>query len=109
MAGQPVHTCQLRNGLTLLVEPMADVQSAAFSLLVPAGSMYDPPDQAGCASVLVELMMRGAGDLDSEQLTNALDNLGLQRSESAERRFVSFGGATLAENLPAALRLYADV
>lgn len=109
MAGQQVQTCQLPNGLTLLIEPMADVQSAAFSLLIPAGSIYDPPDQAGCASVLVELLTRGAGDLDSQQLTNALDNLGLQRSESAERRFVSFGGATLAENLPAALRLYADV
>ncbi len=109
MAGQPVQTHQLPNGLTLLIEPMADVQSAAFSLLVPAGSIYDPQDQAGCASVLVELLMRGAGDLGSEELTNALDNLGLQRSESAERRFVSFGGATLAENLPAALRLYADV
>lgn len=109
MAGQQVQTCQLPNGLTLLIEPMADVQSAAFSLLIPAGSIYDPPDQAGCASVVVELLMRGAGDLDSQELTNALDNLGLQRSESAERRFVSFGGATLAENLPAALRLYADV
>lgn len=109
MAGQQVQTCQLPNGLTLLIEPMADVQSAAFSLLIPAGSIYDPPDQAGCASVLVELLMRGAGELDSQELTNALDNLGLQRSESAERRFVSFGGATLAENLPAALRLYADV
>ena len=109
MAGQQVQTFQLPNGLTLLVEPMADVQSAAFSLLVPAGSIYDPPDQAGCASVLVELLLRGAGDLDSQELTNALDNLGLQRSESAERRFVSFGGATLAENLPAALKLYADV
>lgn len=109
MAGQQVQTCQLPNGLTLLVEPMADVQSAAFSLLVPAGSIYDPQDQAGCAAVLVELLTRGAGELDSKQLTNALDNLGLQRSESAERRFVSFGGATLAENLPDALRLYADI
>ncbi len=109
MPGQQVQTFQLPNGLTLLIEPMADVQSAAFSLLVPAGSIYDPPDQAGCASVLVELLLRGAGDLDSQELTNALDNLGLQRGESAERRYVSFSGATLAENLPAALRLYADI
>ena len=109
MPGQLVQTHQLANGLTLLIEPMADVQSAAFSLLIPAGSIYDPPEQDGCASVLVELLLRGAGDLDSQALTNALDNLGLQRSESAERRYVSFGGATLAENLPAALRLYADI
>lgn len=109
MAAKQVHVQTLSNGLTVIVEPMADVQSAAFSLLVPAGSIHDPPDQSGCASTLVELIMRGAGELDNQGLTNALDNLGLQRSESAERRHISFGGATLAENLPEVLRLYSDV
>jgi predicted Zn-dependent peptidase len=109
MPEQLVHTFVLPNGLTLLIEPMADVQSAAFSLLVPGGSIYDPADQAGCASVLVELLLRGAGNLDSEALTNALDNLGLQRHEGVGRQHISFHAATLAENLPDSLRIYADI
>lgn len=109
MPEQLVHTFELPNGLTLLIEPMADVQSAAFSLLVPGGSIYDPAEQAGCASVLVEMLLRGAGNLNSEALTNALDNLGLQRHEGVGRQHISFHGATLAENLPDSLRIYADI
>jgi predicted Zn-dependent peptidase len=109
MADQQIQTHSLSNGLTVIVEPMADVQSAAFSLLVPAGSNYDPPGQSGAAAVLCDWVMRGAGSRDSRQLSNELDNLGLQRNEGVGNSHISFTGASLAENLPQALRLYADI
>ncbi len=109
MAKQQIQTHAISNGLRLIIEPMADVQSAAFSLLVPAGSNYDPPEQAGAAAVLCDWMMRGAGARDSRQLSNDLDNLGLQRNEGVGNSHISFTGATLAESLPNALRLYADI
>ena len=52
------------NGLTLLAEKMAGVQSAAMTLLVPAGVATDPVDRCGSANVLSDLVLRGAGDLD---------------------------------------------
>jgi predicted Zn-dependent peptidase len=109
MAHQEIQTHSIANGLTLIIEPMADVQSAAFSLLVPAGSNYDPPGQAGAAAVLSDWIMRGAGARDSRQLSNELDNLGLQRNEGVGNSHISFTGATLAESLPEALRIYADI
>ena len=109
MRNQDIQISTLDNGLVLVVEPMADVQSAAFSLLVPSGSVYDPPGQNGSASVLCELILRGAAELDSKQLSSALDNLGVQRHESVGPAHFTFTGATLADNLPAALRLYGDV
>lgn len=109
MVNQQIQTRSISNGLTVIVEPMADVQSAAFCLLVPAGSNYDPPGQAGAASVLCDWIVRGAGSRDSRQLSNELDNLGVQRNEGVGNSHISFTGATLAESLPAALRLYADI
>ncbi len=109
MAHQEIQTHSISNGLTLIIEPMADVQSAAFSLLVPAGSNYDPPGQAGAAAVLSDWIMRGAGSRDSRQLSNELDNLGLQRNEGVGNSHISFTGATLADSLPQALRIYADI
>ncbi len=106
---QQIHAHTFPNGLTLLIEPMAEVQSAAFTLMVPAGSIYDPPGGEGCAAILSDWITRGAGPRDSMQLTNALDNLGVQRNEGAGSHHLSFSGATLAEHLPAALRLYADI
>jgi predicted Zn-dependent peptidase len=55
------------------------------------------------------LVLRGAGSRDSRQLVLELDNLGLERSEAVHDAHTSFSGATVAENLPAALEIYADV
>ncbi|HEY2761856.1 MAG TPA: pitrilysin family protein, partial [Pirellulales bacterium] len=38
-----------------------------------------------------------------------LENLGVHRGESVSAAHTSFGGATLSKNLPAALRIYADL
>jgi predicted Zn-dependent peptidase len=88
---------------------MEDVRSAALNFLVPAGYVFDPDDHLGLASVLTEWIVRGAGSRDSRQLTLALDNLGLDRSENVGSVHIRFWGATLAKNLPAALDLYADI
>ncbi len=97
------------NGLTLLAERMEHVRSAALNFLVPAGCVHDAPARAGIASVVADMITRGAGKLDSEQLTLALDNLGLDRSESVGVRHMRFWAATVASNIPAALDLYGDI
>lgn len=109
MKEQHIETHTLDNGLTVVIEPMSDVQSAAFALMVPAGSNYDPSRQNGSAAVLCELLMRGAGNRDSKELSAALDDLGLQRNEGVGNAHLSLAGATLAENLPAVLRIYGDI
>lgn len=106
---QEVHHHTFANGLTLLAERMDYVRSAAFNFLIPAGCVYDPPKNRGIASVLADLITRGAGDRPSRELTLALDNLGVDRDESAGSLHMRFSGATLARNLPAALEIYADI
>lgn len=109
MPEQIIHTHELPNGLTVVIEPMSDVQSAAFAFLVPGGSAFDPVGQNGTASVLSDWITRGAGELDSRELSNALDSLGVQHSEATGLNHLSFTAATLGENIPAALRLFADI
>jgi predicted Zn-dependent peptidase len=106
---QAIHIHTFPNGLTLLAERMEHVRSAAVNFLIPAGCAYDPPDRVGMASALAELITRGAGDRDSRELSLAMDNIGLDRSESVGQLHMRFWGATLARNIPAALELYADV
>jgi predicted Zn-dependent peptidase len=109
MPEQIIHTHSLSNGVTVVIEPMSDVQSAAFCFLVPGGSAFDPAGQGGTAAVLTDWITRGAGDLDSRELSNALDNLGVQRNESTGLNHIAFTAATLGGNLPAALSLYAEI
>jgi predicted Zn-dependent peptidase len=97
------------NGLTLLVEKMPGVQSAAMTFLLDAGASTDPVDRSGSATVLSDLVLRGAGDRDSRTLTAYLDSLGLQRSSSVGIHHTRFGAAAPAERVLESLPTYADI
>ena len=109
MTGNKIEQTTLSNGLTVLVETMPAVQSAAFSLLIPAGSAYDPEGQNGTANALADWITRGAGSRSSRELLSAFDRLGIQAHESATLNHLAIGGTCLAGNLLSALSLYGDV
>ena len=97
------------NGLTLLGEKMPAMQSAALTFLLPAGSATDPVDRCGSATVLSDLILRGAGERDSRQLTDYLDSLGLQRSSSVGIHHTRLGCAGVGPKVFEGLAAYADI
>jgi predicted Zn-dependent peptidase len=104
-----IHQHTYPSGLVLVAETMPSVQSAAFTLLLPAGAAYEPADRGGLAAMLAEWVTRGAGDRDSRELLSALDNLGVTHGESAQTLHTSAAAATLGRNLMPALEIFADV
>jgi len=99
----------LKNGMVILGEPMEAVGSAAFDFMLPAGASLLPEGCCGAGSVISDWIFRGAGERSSRQLGDALDGLGLHRSESVGSAHISIGVALEASNLTDALNLYADV
>jgi len=101
------------NGLVLVAEVMPGVQSAAFTLLIPAGAAYETADDlsggGGAATMVAEWITRGAGTRDSRQLLTALDNLGVSHAENAQTLHTSLSAATLGRNLVPALEIFADM
>jgi len=85
------------------------VESAAFGFLLSAGCSRDPMDFPGLSNFTCEMAQRGAGDRDSRQFVEALEDLGVDRSAAVSNGHTSFGGATLATNLYKALDIYADI
>lgn len=105
----PIHTSTLDNGLQLVFEPMPWLATASFTLLLPFGSATDPAGQEGSATVLADWLQRGAGPLDSRAFSDALDDLGARRGGGAGREATTFGASLLADAVPEALGLYADL
>lgn len=99
----------MSNGMVVLGEPMAGVESVAFDFMLPAGAAWMPPGYCGASNVISEWVFRGAGARDSHQLGDALDGLGVQRSTSIGSSHIYTGGALESSNLAQALALYADV
>jgi predicted Zn-dependent peptidase len=104
-----IYQHEFPSGLVLVGETMPSVQSAAFTLLLPAGAAFEPPGGGGMATMLAEWISRGAGPRDSHELLAALDNLGVSHGESAQTLHTSISAATLGRNLIPALELFADM
>ena len=109
MQQQSIHTHQFENGLMLIVEEMRGLQSAAFSFLVPAGSIYEGPGKNGSAAMLADWITRGAGPHDSRELTATLDNLGITHSESAGSENITFTAASVSDRAIDGLAIFADI
>src|SRR5262245_466387 len=92
---------------------MPGVQSAAFTMLLPAGVAYEGAEGVdlggGAATMAAEWIARGAGPRDSRELLTALDNLGVNHAEGAQTLHTSLAAATLGRNLEPALEIFADV
>ena len=95
--------------MTLLAEPMAWLQSAAFAISVPAGCQLDPREKMGLGNLTCEMVQRGCGSRDSRKFIEDLEWLGVDSSSSVSNSHTSFAGAMPADSLNEALNIYADV
>jgi len=105
----PIYSHTFDNGLVLVAEVRTALRSAAFTFLLPCGTVQEPADRGGLSGFVCEMAQRGAGERDSRRLVLDLDNLGVHSNESVSAAHTGFGGATLAENLTEALSIYADI
>ncbi len=105
-SAQPV-CFTLSCGAKLAVEPMPGARSCAVAWLLPVGTAGDPHDAAGEgeSTVLSELILRGAGPMDSRGLSDAFDALGAQRHGSPAVHHTSIGTLCLGDRLPELLKL----
>lgn len=112
----------LANGLTLLVQPMPWLRTAAYSLWLPGGitaevgpadvAPEDVPEddpRSGLAALTCEMVQRGAGRYSSRELVAAEDNLGIDTGGSTSTSVVGFNGAMPSDSLIPSLDLLADL
>ena len=104
-----IRTFSLPCGMPLLVEPSNAVRSAALTWLIPVGSAHDAPDRQGLATMLAELIFRGAGDRDSRAQADALDRLGLSRGAEVGGVYLRLSATMLGDRLLDSLPLIVDI
>ena len=104
-----IHTNTLDNGLTVIVQPMPWLRTAAFSLCLPAGVQMEDDHVAGLSGLVCEMIQRGAGPHSSRDLVAIQDNLGIDRSSGVSTAMVSFGASMPAESLADAIDLYGEI
>ncbi len=104
-----IHKMELENGLSVIVEEMDHVESAAYELIIPGGIVNDRDDRVGASLILAELISKGAGDLDTRGLSEAFDSAGIRHGEGAGSERFSLSGVLVAGKIDRALELVVEM
>jgi len=104
-----IHHHDIDDGLELVIEPIEGVRSVGLTWLIPAGSIFEPEDRQGLGAMWSELLLRGAGDMDSRAQADAFDRLGVNRGVSNGRNFLTISATMLGERLDDALGPIVDM
>lgn len=99
----------LGNGMVVLGEPMKAVATSAFGLMMPCGASRLEDGFSGASHVISDWIFRGAGNLNSRELSDSIDGLGLHRSCSVDSSHLTLGAVCESGNLDSALDIYADI
>jgi zinc protease len=97
------------SGSKILVEENHDLPLVRLQLTLRVGAGEDPAERDGLANFASELMGRGAAGKSRAELDAAFDALGTSLDIMTDYDAVTFEVSVLAEKLPAALALMADV
>lgn len=73
----------LQNGIVLIAQVDRTLPLFSAAIGVARGSLYDPPELAGCASMAAELLVSGNARFDTSALEKELDLLGASLSPGA--------------------------
>ena len=107
--GSAFPTHQLANGMWIVGQPMAGVQSVGLGLMVIAGARDEPPPLAGVAHFVESIAFQGTQHRDARELTEGFEAIGARYGGSAGTEFTWYSAQVLGRNLAPALELLADV
>ncbi|MEM7729343.1 MAG: pitrilysin family protein [Pseudomonadota bacterium] len=93
------------NGLRIVGMHSDEVPLIEFSIDFDAGKNRASADKPGVAAMAGDLLLKGAGDLDTAAFEDALGNLGSELQVVTGARFTTIRGKTLARNLAETVEL----
>ena len=105
----PVDRKQLDDGMRVLVIPQPHLPMVVVSVLVDAGSRYDPPGKEGLANLTTALLTEGTERRTAAEIHDAVDFLGAKLSGGAGDDYATLNLTVLKKDLEQGFDLFSDV
>jgi predicted Zn-dependent peptidase len=99
----------LENGLRVATRAMPGIETAAVGLYAEAGSRHEPAPLNGIAHLYEHMVFKGAGGRSAREISEAIEDVGGELNACTERDGTSFTASVLAEHVPLAVELVADM
>jgi zinc protease len=98
----------LPNGITILSRPNFNSSAVTLSGYFTAGALAESQDKLGLADFAASALMRGTEKHSFDQIYNELESVGASLGYDSGAHTTSFGGRSLAEDLPLLLDLLSE-
>jgi predicted Zn-dependent peptidase len=100
---------RLANGVSVICEPMAGLESFALSVVAGRGSRLEPEDRSGWSHLLEHMVFKGAGGRSAREIVEAIELTGGQINAATGHERTSFQIRALKGGLELGLRTCADL
>ena len=100
---------RLANGVSVICEPMAGLESFALSVVAGRGARQEPAERSGWSHLLEHMVFKGAGDRSARQIVEAIELKGGQLNAATGYERTSFQVRALKGGLELGLRTCADL
>ena len=99
----------LESGLKVASHSMPGLQTAAVGLFINVGSRAEPAALNGIAHLFEHMVFKGAGGRSAREISEAIEEVGGDLNAATERDSTSFTASVMAEHVPLAVELLADM
>jgi predicted Zn-dependent peptidase len=97
------------NGLTLLVEPLAQVRSVAIGVFVRRGSRHETDSEQGLAHFIEHLVFKGTASRSAEQIAMDVDAMGGHMDAFTSKEYAAFHLRVLNTHVNRSAEILADI
>jgi predicted Zn-dependent peptidase len=100
---------KLSNGLTVVSDPMAGLESAALGIWVNTGSRNEQPGQMGVSHMLEHMAFKGTARRSARAIAEEIEAVGGVLNAYTSREQTAFHGRVLKADVPLALDMIGDI
>jgi zinc protease len=99
----------LKNGMVLLLSEKHEIPMVTVSMAIKAGSVVEPGDKPGLASLTASLLTQGTAKRTASQISSEIDFIGGSLSVSGGDDYASAGLRVLKKDIKTGFDLLSDV
>ena len=99
----------LDNGVSVITEKMADVESASLGVWVKTGSRHESERTSGISHFIEHMLFKGTPKRSALDVAKEIESVGGILNAFTGREYTCFYSKVLADNLPIAIDLLSDI
>ena len=99
----------IANGLRVASRSMPGLETIAVGLFAEVGSRHEPAALNGIAHLFEHMVFKGAGGRSAREISETIEDVGGDLNACTERDGTCFTASAMAEHLPLAVELLADL